>query len=266
MSYSLTWLPAVLKAAGLKVAECPGWQTSGIGEMGTVLGVLCHHTATTIRTGNMPSLNILIHGRTGSDALQGPLAQLGLGRDGTYYIIAAGRCNHAGPGKWKEITSGNTHLIGIEAENMGHESLEKWPEVQLQAYYRGVAAILNHIGRDEDYCIGHKEYRLPKGYKDDPDLDMNNFRLQVKKIMTELKAGATPPLIPAAESSGLKRPTLRRGATNDPALVKTIQQAIGVDPDGDFGPNTEAAVRAFQSAHHMVPDGIVGPKTWEQIG
>ena len=64
----------------------------------------------------MPSLDTLIQGR--SD-LPGPLAQLGLGRDGTYYVIAAGKCNHAGAGSWKGVTSGNTDFIGIEAENTG---------------------------------------------------------------------------------------------------------------------------------------------------
>ena len=92
MIYSLTWLPAVLKGAGLKVALVDGWESRGRGEVGPISGVICHHTAGS-RVGNMPSLNTLIHGR--SD-LPGPLAQLGLGRDGTYYVIAAGRSNHAG--------------------------------------------------------------------------------------------------------------------------------------------------------------------------
>ncbi len=94
MPFSLVWLPHVLKSAGLKVALVPGWETRGRAEMGEVLGVICHHTGGE-RHGNMPTLQLLIDGR--SD-LSGPLAQLGLGRDGTFYVIAAGRCNHAGAG------------------------------------------------------------------------------------------------------------------------------------------------------------------------
>src|SRR5207248_3928253 len=86
MTYSLTWLPEVLEGAGLKVAETPDWRTRGRAEMGDVKGVMCHHTGTT-RGGNMPTLDVLIRGR--SDLI-GPLCQLGLGRDGTYYVVAAG--------------------------------------------------------------------------------------------------------------------------------------------------------------------------------
>ena len=94
MANSLIWLPDVLKAAGLKVALVDGWQDRGRGDVGAIHGILCHHTAGP-KNGNMPSLNTLVQGR--SD-LPGPLAQLGLGRDGTYFVIAAGRANHAGKG------------------------------------------------------------------------------------------------------------------------------------------------------------------------
>ncbi len=263
MAYSLTWLPEVLLSAGLKVSECPGWKTCGVAEMGTVEGVLCHHTATGTKTGNMPTLQTLIHGRGGDNPLPGPLAQLGLGRDGTFYIVAAGRCNHAGPGVWKGITSGNSHFIGIEAENMGIASKEPWPEVQLNAYQRGVAAILKHIGKREDYCVGHKEYRLPKGFKDDPNFDMDKFRAAVALILDNKNP---PVLIPAVEpNKSVPRATLRRGTANDANLVKIVQKRIGVKDDGFLGPNTEAAIRRFQSSKGMVPDGIVGPKTWLAI-
>src|SRR4051794_40746709 len=88
VAFKLTWLPQTLIEAGLKVATVPGWGTRGSGDMGEVRGVICHHTVGR-KTGNMPSLNTLVHGRPD---LPGPLAQLGLGRDGTYYVIAAGKC------------------------------------------------------------------------------------------------------------------------------------------------------------------------------
>ena len=91
MTFSLTWLPEVLKNAGLKVAEDPGWEDRGTREIGTINGVMCHHTAGP-NTGNMPSLRIVREGRSN---LRGPLSQLCLGRDGTFFVVAAGRANHA---------------------------------------------------------------------------------------------------------------------------------------------------------------------------
>lgn len=259
MTYSLLWLQPVLRNAGLKVATVDGWETRGRGDMGQVEGVICHDTANA-SPGNMPTLRTLIEGRPD---LAGPLAQLGLGRDGTFYVVAAGRCNHAGEGAWQGCTSGNTSFIGIEAENSGVG--EPWPAVQLDAFRRGVAAILSKLQRGADACAGHKEYALPAGRKIDPSFDMTAFRQSVAGVMS----GSFPvrPLIPSAEPSppghAPGRPTLRRGAVGD--LVKLIQGKVGANPDGYFGPRTEALVREFQRSRDLVPDGIVGPATWEAL-
>ncbi len=253
MTYSLTWLPEVLEAAGLKVAETPGWRTRGRAEMGTVKGVLCHHTATA-RGGNMPTLDMLIKGR--SD-LAGPLCHLGLGRDGTFYVVAAGRANHAGTGAWEGIEpdKGNSHFIGIEAENSGLPG-DPWPEVQMDAYRRGVAAILKHIGAGANMCCGHKEYA--PGRKNDPSFDMPTFRTGVSEYLV----GKTPPPpIPAVDDKN--RPTVRRGMRG-PA-VKDLQELLGLNADGIFGADTEAKVRAWQRAHDLVGDGIVGPRSWDLL-
>ena len=262
MAFSLTWLPDVLKGAGLKVSLDPGWENRGLGDVGNIFGVICHHTG--VRNPgklNMPTLNSLRNGRKaepGLAALPGPLAQLGLGRDGTYFVIAAGRAAHAGKGSFKGV-SGNLRYIGIEAENGGTTN-DPWPQIQLDAYQRGVAAILKHLDKDSTFCVGHKEYA--PGRKDDPSLNMKEFRDAVSAFMN----GATPshPPIPAVEpappAGTPPRPTLRRPMKGE--LVKQVQAKIGVTADGTFGPNTEAALRAFQRGHGLVPDGIVGPKTW----
>jgi peptidoglycan hydrolase-like protein with peptidoglycan-binding domain len=259
VAFSLTWLSQVLLDAGLKVAEQPGWQSRGRGDVGKIIGVICHHTSGA-KTGNMPSLGVVINGR---EDLAGPLAQLCLGRDGTFYVVAAGRCNHAGKGNWQGFTSGNTNFIGIEAENTGELRGPKadfpWPPVQMDAYRHGVAAILKKIGANAIMCCGHKEYALPHGRKDDPVFDMNEFRRDVAAIM----ADAAPQLsiIPDIDSAG--RPTLRRGDTGD--LVKQIQTKLGVGTTGNLDGETEAAIRQFQFDHGLVPDGIVGPRAWATL-
>lgn len=180
MVYSLTWLPAVLRAVGLTVNEQPGWQTRGHGDAGATKGVICHHTAGSLK-GNAGSLGIVTNGRPD---LPGPLAQLHLGRDGTFTVVAAGLAYHAGAGKWQGITSGNSSFIGIEAENTGLKN-DPWPAVQMSAYAKGVAAILLHIHAPVIMCAGHKEYALPKGRKSDPSFDMAVFRASVNAIMNE---------------------------------------------------------------------------------
>ena len=199
MSFSLIWLPDVLKNAGLKIALVPGWENRGRGDVDQVVGVICHHTATLgAKNMNMPTLNTLINGRAANGknpALPGPLSQLGLGRDGTFYIVAAGRANHAGGGSWQGFKNGNGNFIGIEAENSGGRDDFPWPAVQLDAYHRGVAAILRHIGRGAEFCAGHKEYALPAGRKTDPDFDMVAFRSAVSGILNG--AVPQPSLIPA---------------------------------------------------------------------
>lgn len=257
MAFSLTWLPDVLKRAGLKVALVPGWENRGRGNVGRIFGVICHHTAG-LKQGNMPSLQTLIIGR--SD-LPGPLAQLGLARDGTYYVIAAGRANHAGRGVWKGVRNGNSNFIGIEAESTGKAADRDWTEVQIKAYIHGVAAILKHIRQKEDFCAGHKEY-APNRKPDPVNIDMDDFRAEVAKILNG--NGAPLGLIPSSEPSSVRtigRPTLRRGMIGP--LTKLVQQKIRVTTDGIFGPKTEAVVRQFQRENGLVPDGIVGPKTWK---
>lgn len=182
MTYSLLWLPQVLRDAGLEVLEHAGWQNRGHGDMGAVQGVLCHHTCGPM-SGDLPDINVLVNGRPD---LGGPLCNLGLGRSGKFYMIAAGKGWHAGAGNWLGVRDGNSHLIGIEAENTGETKgprAEPWSIPEMDAYKRGCAAILKHIGATSAMCAGHKEYALPKGRKDDPSFDMVAFRADVAKIM-----------------------------------------------------------------------------------
>lgn len=257
MAYSLTWLPGVLRDAGLKVAEVDGWETRGRGEIGPIKGVLCHHTGVKA-SGVMPTLRSLINGRAGDKPLAGPLSQLGLGTDGTFFIIAAGKANHAGLGQWRGFRdNGNSGLIGIEAENSGLPG-DKWPDYQMDAYRRGVAAILKHLGLDVACCIGHKEYAPTR--KIDPSFDMDVFRAGVRAVLNGT-ADIRPPVKAVDPTSG--RPTLARGIAVD--AVADLQHALGLVATGHFDVATEVAVRQFQRLNRLRDDGVVGPKTWAAL-
>ena len=49
------------------------------------------------------------------------------------------------------------------------------------------------------------------------------------------------------------------------ADVKKLQEKLGVEAIGKFGPKTEAAVKAWQKANGLKDDGIVGPTTWAKL-
>lgn len=56
---------------------------------------------------------------------------------------------------------------------------------------------------------------------------------------------------------------LKIGSTGE--KVKQIQEKLGLNTDGDFGPNTEKAVKEWQSKNNLTPDGIVGSGTWSKM-
>jgi putative chitinase len=56
---------------------------------------------------------------------------------------------------------------------------------------------------------------------------------------------------------------LKLGSTGDD--VVKLQQKLGVDPIGKFGPKTEAAVKAWQTSNGLSADGIVGDGTWAKM-
>ena len=184
--YSLQWIPDVLRAAGLTVIEESAWKTRGHGDVGKIMGVLCHHTASA-PPGNAPDRQTVIYGRPD---LAGPLAQLLLCRDATYRMIAAGKCWHAGPGHWPGIPDGNGDLIAIEAENNGVG--EPWSNAMLVAYAKGCAALLAHIGQNETHCLGHKEWAPDR--KSDPDFDMIAFRARVATYLEGIPKPAAAPI------------------------------------------------------------------------
>jgi putative chitinase len=58
--------------------------------------------------------------------------------------------------------------------------------------------------------------------------------------------------------------TLRRG--DEGPLVTKLQEKLGVDPIGKFGPKTETALKEWQTANGLQADGIAGPFTLSKLG
>lgn len=157
------WLVDAARNTGYPVVEVPGWQTRGHGGMRVVEGVVGHHTATSDSApGDYPSLDVVTYGRAD---LAGPLCNLGLGRSGTVYVVAAGCAYHAGASRWLGFLDVNDEFLGIEAESAGAGG---WTDAQRDAYPRLVAALLRYMSRGLDRYAGHKDVCLPVGRKIDP--------------------------------------------------------------------------------------------------
>lgn len=240
--------------------------------MDRVDGVVGHHTASAQGSGECPSLGIVVGGRPPPNALPGPLAQILLGRSGACYVVAAGKANHAGDGSYPTIPphEGNSHLIGIEAENSGLG--EPWTMPQMRAYVGLVATLLHHEGLPFDRFCSHYEWAKPVGRKIDPagpwlgggdwysggrwtsnsrTATADDFRHRVQVTLESWSADLTPAehdlLVQAAADAAYTRHLM-----DD--VIRPKMDAIYVDTHGDDHPELLAGrVKALA-------EGTVPPK------
>jgi hypothetical protein len=118
---------ARLKTYGVVVREMPGWQNVGLTWARVPVGIIDHHDASSIKSGEWGSLGVIVNGR---DGIPAPLAQFqrSRGLDGVpkVAIVAAGRANHAGLGGPLNIggitlpkDNANAYMYGAEWANDG---------------------------------------------------------------------------------------------------------------------------------------------------
>ena len=257
MAYALaTRLERAVKNAGVKYKKVSGWASRGHGSMGSIKTIVAHHTAGPLR-GNSPSLNVVAYGRPG---LSGPLSQLFLARDGTVYLVATGVSYHAG--RVRSSSYGNSHSIGIEAENTGLSN-DPWPAHQIDAYAKLCKALCKEFGLSTSRVLGHREVCSPVGRKSDPSFSMSDFRKKVGGAKGGVSSGG-------GTSGGSSSPTYKTVSGSTPLVklyhkgepVKRIQKAVGVKADSYYGPSTVKAVKKWQKANGLAADGIFGKNSW----
>lgn len=183
----LLWLADVLRQAGLKVHEYPGWQSRGSESWGPLRGIVCHATAGSRTSTDASETRVLWV--TGSTSAPAPISQLYLSRSGEWWVGASGRCNHVlvgdkGPHKGR----GNYQLIGIEAQNDNRG--QPWPSAQVESYARGVAAICRRMGWPASVVVAHREHQ--SGKSDPLGIDMTAFRATVAQLVKGGSMADTP--------------------------------------------------------------------------
>ncbi len=82
----------------------------------------------------------------------------------------------------------------------------------------------------------------------------------------ETPEGAATGGAQAPEQTGRTSGGAPQGNTAEVNPVVRLQQALHVQVDGEFGPETEAAVRRLQESKGLNSDGVVGPQTWSALG
>lgn len=186
----LTTLPDVLRAAGLTVVELDGWR--GRGRPASTggfdpRGVLWHHTG--------GSSDGTTYARwmaeTGRPDLPAPLCQLSVGRDGTWYVCASGRANHAGTARASGPIhggDGNELYLGVEAMNTGSEG---WSAAQYDSMVTGGAALAAAYGWPATANRAHRETSTT-GKWDPGLLDMDRFRTDIANHQEDPMAQITP--------------------------------------------------------------------------
>lgn len=184
-----------LQAAGVTVREMPGWETRGATWTRIPRGVVDHHDASTVKSGEWGSLGVILAGRPG---IPPPLSQFQVARglDGIpkVAICGAGRANHAGrggpyvlPAATVPLDAGNSWMYGAEKANDGLR--EPYTVAGLYATVALFAAIADVCGVPRDSVIGHKEWAA--GRKSDPVYRM--WRAREETVAFQPGRLPTPP-------------------------------------------------------------------------
>ncbi|MET7616950.1 peptidoglycan-binding protein [Streptomyces sp. NPDC005408] len=274
-------LVSILRAEGAKVVEYGSWRTHNrnhMGSFGPINGVIIHHT---VSSGTDASVRLCYDGYA---KLPGPLCHGVIAKDGTVYLISAGRANHAGAGDADVLAAvaderalpapndrsadGNTHFYGFECVNLGNGA-DPWPDAQLEAIERASAAICRAYGWSAASVIGHKEWTNQK--QDPRGFSMTTMRERIdRRLATKPgKPVPAPKFKPFPGVDFFKRyPRSPIVTAMGRRLVAEGCSAYSSGPGPQF---TAADIRSYakwqrkQGYSGTAADGWPGRKSWDAL-
>jgi murein DD-endopeptidase MepM/ murein hydrolase activator NlpD len=118
------------------------------------------------------------------------------------------------------------------------------------------------LGKENGYGA-HLHFSFRVGGK--PTMGAGNIDYEIFRGAPTSAAPAAPSVAPAKAGTRAYPGRMLKQGESANADVLYLQNKLGVNPTGPFGPKTHAAVVAFQKANSLTADGIVGPKTWGKL-
>ncbi|MET0546816.1 MAG: N-acetylmuramoyl-L-alanine amidase [Caulobacterales bacterium] len=208
--------------------------------------------------GVAPSLVVLhytgmIDGPTAIKRLRDPEAKVSchyvVEEDGRIFRLAdeTQRAWHAGVSSWRGITDVNSHSIGIEIVNGGHDfGLPDYPPAQISALIDLLKDVLERRGIPVVGVIGHSD--VAPARKDDPGEKFPWAQLAEAGV-------ALAPVVGETACTVVYAPGIEdQGVAGAQAALSAI--GYGVEQSGMLDEPTQAVVRAFQ--RRFRPDRIDG--------
>lgn len=280
----LSWKELVYIATrtGINVIEAPSSHRGKKGRMGSVAGVVLHHTGTpnTYKPElDFPDYQVVKEGRPG---LENSLSAYGIGRHKNIYVFSEFLSWHAGVWNWNGITDGNGRFLGIEGAGVGD-----WTPFQRDAYPRLVASALSYIGEGLNSMPRHADGAVPHGRKiDAANLVTPEFIRAVQGYLDDIKTvnifyrPPAPPVVftPPVITPPPTPPVIAPAVTANPTISKETDMAVLITAPSDdkvtrapailsgfggfMGLATEAEV---QSARAVLPEINVEPYTWDAL-
>jgi len=154
---------------------------------------------------------------------------------------------------------------GCQPEGLFSRPHHGWPHrtrwLARGAVGDAVKEIQQALGVQVDGFFGAKTEQAVKEFQTAQSLEADG--IVGPRTRAKLIPGDKEPEKKEAPAAPMASWWLARGAVGD--AVKEIQQALGIQADGFFGPRTEQAVKEFQAAQSLDADGIVGPRTRAKI-
>ena len=133
----------------------------------------------------------------------------------------------------------------------------------------GVADLQRKLGLPADGVFGPATKKALAKWQQAQGLNADGVAGPQTRSALSLGAG------PVLEWRGKPARHTRKHAPQQPKLVvaaragggvRALQQALGLAPDGVFGPATERALKSWQRSHGLTPDGAAGPQTRAALG